>query len=76
MTLTEIIVAVSPFKPMSRETLYTHFRALNIKPLGARQCPQHYPDNTAERVLLRLGFTKTPAPARRNGHSKRSRRVA
>lgn len=72
MTLTEIIVAVAPFKPMSRETLYTHFRALKIKPLGARQCPQHYPDDTAERVLLRLGFTKTPAPATRS--TKRNRR--
>ena len=56
MTLTEIIVALAPYKPMTRDTLYKHFRALKIKPIGARQRPQHWPENTPERLLKRLGF--------------------
>lgn len=75
MTITQIIDQLRPLKPLSREGLYPHLRALKIKPIGVRQRPQRYPEDAAERVLLRLGFTKTPAPARRNGHSKRRQRA-
>ena len=78
MTITEIVEAIRPLKSLTREGLYPHLHALKIKPLGARQRPQRYPDDTAERVLIRLGFTKTPAfpPAsRRNGQPKRRTRA-
>ena len=75
MTITEIVEANRPLKSLTREGLYPHLRALKIKPLGARQRPQRYPEDAAERVLLRLGFTKTPAPARRNGQPTRRKRT-
>lgn len=56
MTITEILKSLEPARRMSRETLYTHLRALDIRPLGVRQSPQNYPDNTAARVLRRLGL--------------------
>lgn len=59
MTITEILEAVAPFRRISRETLYVHLRALKVKPIGVRQCPQHYPPDTAQRVLRRLGFKLT-----------------
>lgn len=76
MTITQIIDQLRPLKPLSREGLYPHLRALKIKPIGVRQRPQRYPEDAAERVLLRLGFTKTPAPAARKGQPKRRNRVA
>jgi hypothetical protein len=58
MTVTQILLAIAPKKPMTRETLYTHLRALRIKPVSrVRQIPQLYPEDTADRVLKRLGFT-------------------
>lgn len=68
MTVTEIHKKVARFKPMARATLYNYLREMQIKPLGARQIPQRYPDDAADRVLLRLGF-KQP-----NGRRARSRR--
>ncbi len=56
MTITEIIVRIAPYKPISKETLYKHLRELKIKPIGARQSPQRYPDDSADLVLKRLGF--------------------
>ena len=75
MTITEMVDAIRPLKSLTREGLYPHLHALKIKPLGARQRPQRYPDDAAERVLLHLGFTKTPAPSRRNGQLKRRNRT-
>jgi hypothetical protein len=70
MTVTQILLDVSEFRPMTRDTLYKHMRRLRIKPLGkVRQCPQHFPDDTAQRVLVLLGFKQ---PQRRtNGRSRR-----
>lgn len=74
MTVSEILVAISPYKQMTRDTLYKHFRALKINPLGeVRQSPQHYPDDSAERVLVRLGF-KQPLRQANRRHRSRSRR--
>lgn len=67
MTITDILVKLAAQKPMTQPTLYAHLRALKIKPLGkVRQCPQHYPDDTADRVLNRLGFEKHNGPRKRN----------
>jgi hypothetical protein len=56
MTVTEILIAVARHKPMTPPTLYRHLRKLKLKPLGTRQCPQHYPEDSAERILKHLGF--------------------
>ena len=56
MTIKQILQAVKPHKPMTRVTLYTWLRKLKIKPLGERQSPQNYPDDTPDRILTKLGF--------------------
>ena len=73
MTITNIIVAVAPYKPMSRETLYNYFRRLKIKPLGqVRQIPVQYPDDTPTRILKALGVT----PAKPTKLNRRQRSAA
>ena len=56
MTVKQIIEAIEPHRKISRETVYVHLRRLRIKPLGVRQNPQNYPDNTPEKILKRLGI--------------------
>jgi hypothetical protein len=56
MTVQQILVEVEKFKPMTRETLYSHMRKLKIKPIGVRQCPQRYPEEAPQLVLQRLGL--------------------
>jgi hypothetical protein len=56
MTINEILEALRPAKPMSRVTLYSHMRVLKIKPIGARQKPQRYPNDVPNRILQRLGL--------------------
>lgn len=65
MTVKEILVTLKPHKRMSRETLYTHLRALKVKPIGVRQSPQRYPDDVPDKILQRLGLV-----TKRNGHAK------
>jgi hypothetical protein len=60
MTINEILKELRPAKRMSRVTLYTYIRKLKIKPIGARQIPQRYPDNVPDKILQRLGL--------KNGH--------
>lgn len=36
--------------------LYELLDELNIRPVGARQRPQHYPDDTVERILNHFGL--------------------
>ncbi len=62
MTIEKILEVLEPAKPMSRATLYTWLRKLRIKPLGARQHPQQYPDDTPEVIKRKLGL---------NGYAKR-----
>jgi hypothetical protein len=56
MTVREIHESVNQFKEVSRSQLYNYFSALKIEPIGARQRPQRFPDNSANRVLVHLGF--------------------
>jgi hypothetical protein len=60
MTVPEILQELKPKKPLSRAQLYVHLRRLKIKPIGARQIPAQYPQDTPHRILLRLGIV--------NGH--------
>lgn len=43
-------------KPISLQRLYTLLDELDIKPVGARQSPQQYPDDTADRILKHYGM--------------------
>jgi len=52
-------------KPTSPAQLRRYIRALEIKPIGARQRPQRYPDETAGKILKHLGFEE-----HENGHRK------
>ena len=54
-------------KLVSRQTLFAYFRKFRVRPVGARQCPQHYPDNAAAVIAANLGLKP-------NGHRKPSRR--
>ena len=56
-TVPEVLEQVSRHKQITRETLYTYFRKLGIKPIGEiRQSPQRYPADTANKILTGLGL--------------------
>lgn len=55
MTINEIVGGVQPHKKCSRQAVHGYLRKLKIKPLGARQIPQIYPDDSLERILAYLG---------------------
>jgi hypothetical protein len=80
MTVSQVLKRVEQFKPMSRSNIYAHFRALNIKPLGVAR-PVRYPDDAADKVLIRLGFLPatpepTPIRERRKPLLKRTRKTS
>jgi hypothetical protein len=56
MTMKQISATIEPIKPCGRTMLINYIRKLKIKPLGARQRPQRFPDDTAARILIYLGF--------------------
>lgn len=64
MTVEQILLDLKPFKPISRETFYCYARRYKIKPLGVRQRPQLYPDDTVARLKIKLGLTKLPKSRR------------
>jgi hypothetical protein len=55
-------------KPLNKSRLYELLVDLGIKPVGARQRPQQYPPDTAERILQHLGFSGGAANGRSEGH--------
>ena len=59
MTVNQILKELKPVKPLSRAQLYVHMRRCKIKPLGVRQRPQHYPADTATRLLFRFGLVES-----------------
>lgn len=56
MTIEEILEEVSQRKQCSKRTLFRYLDVLDIQPLGARQRPQHYPEDSAAKVLEHLGL--------------------
>ena len=63
MTPSQILLALRKGgKRCSQPQLYRYFSMFGIKPAGIRQRPQIYPADTAERILVHLGFL-TPAAA-------------
>jgi len=56
MTVQQILIRIQPQKPLSRPAVYNYLKALKIKPIGARQKPQRYPEDSADRILQHLGL--------------------
>jgi hypothetical protein len=56
MTIHEITEAIQPHKLVSKRQVIRYMNACKIKPSGARQRPQRYPDNSANLVLVHLGI--------------------
>jgi len=63
MTFEEIRKSVSKHKDCSTATMRRYIRAVGIKAIGARQKPQRYPEDSALRILLHLGFKPRPGQA-------------
>jgi hypothetical protein len=61
-TIPEILNEVKKVKPCSRAQIYRHIAALEIEPIGARQKPQQYPADSAQRILMHLGYVKNGSP--------------
>ena len=66
-------------KKVKLTQLYKYFADFGIKPIGPRQRPQHYPADTAARILAHLGFSpgqeaQAPQPpsARAGGRTQAS----
>jgi len=76
MTVLDIQRELKPHKRVSRAQLYNYFKALKIEPIGARQKPQRYPDNTAEKIIDYLGFPKIVSMRTLKAERKKSRRAA
>lgn len=80
MTVQQIHKKVSRHKQVSRNQLYTYFKACQIEPIGARQKPQRYPEDAAEKIIAYLGFKIVSMrqlkaerrKARRNGSQRRA----
>lgn len=56
MTVQQIHKKLSRHKKVSRNQLYTYFKACQIEPIGARQKPQRYPEDAADKIITYLGF--------------------
>ncbi len=76
MSITQILLELAPYRPMSHASLYKHLHRLRIKPLGVRQSPQRYPDDTPNRVLIHLGFKRKSNGRACRAQSRQLRRVA
>lgn len=58
ITIQEIAgICAEAGRPFSRTGLLRHLDTLGISPIGARQRPQRYPADTADKVLAHLGLT-------------------
>jgi hypothetical protein len=76
MTVLEIKRELNVHKRVSRAQVYNYLKALKIGPIGARQKPQRYPDNTAERIIEYLGFPKIVSMKALKAERKKARRAA
>jgi hypothetical protein len=60
-TITTILEELNARKRCGRAQLYIYLKTLRIEPLGAKQRPQVYPEDTAQRILTHLGLADAPA---------------
>ncbi len=72
MTIVEIQSAVAPHKRCSKASIHNYLNTLGIRPVGARQRPQRYPDDAAGKILLYLGIEQLKAETE-NGHGRERR---
>jgi hypothetical protein len=56
MTIDKIQATIHRHRTCSRAQVYNWLGQLNIKPIGARQRPQRYPETAAIAILTHLGF--------------------
>jgi hypothetical protein len=56
MTTDQIVLELSKVKKISRVHAFRLLKAAAIAPVGARQRPQQYPENSVARLLSYLGF--------------------
>ena len=68
MTIKEIQVTVARYKACSKGSIYAYMSALGVKPIGTRQRPQRYPEDTGLRILMHLGYK--PDLGRAGVHTK------
>jgi hypothetical protein len=62
MTIYQILKTVCPAKgKITRRHVYRYLHACKIQPLGIRQRPQQYPEDSAKRILCHLGLATAPA---------------
>ena len=53
-------------KSLSRQGLYFHLKALKVKSLGVAR-PANYPEDTAKKIIIRLGLVMKPSHSKRKG---------
>lgn len=58
MTIDQITQRVTALKPVSRRQVIRYLNDCDIKPSGARQRPQQYPQNSAIVILHHLGLAE------------------
>jgi len=73
MTLSQITKAVNAVKPVSRPQLFRYIKAAGIEPLGARQRPQQYPPDSADRILDHLGLAVAAGVEEHMPHGRTAR---
>lgn len=66
-TTSAILAKIREHKTCSIAQLYRYFAAFHIAPIGVRQRPQLYPDDTAERILQNLGLAEPNGGKPANG---------
>lgn len=76
MTVREILNAVCQRKKLSRGQLYVYFGELGIKPVGRKQRPARYEDDTADKVLQHLGLPHVVTMPQLKAARRNSRRVS
>lgn len=61
MTINQILDEINVHKACSLPQVKRYLKAAGISPLGARQRPQPYPEDSGKRILVYLGFSDSPA---------------
>lgn len=55
-TIEDIHSEVNRVKPVTRRQVYRYIKQFHIRPAGARQRPQLYPDDAGQRIVAEFGI--------------------